>query len=241
MAKLKVLSSDSSGNCYLIECSDETLILELGISWKEILKGLNYDLTKVSCCLVSHKHSDHLNTSAITNALKVGLNVLSCAEIQSIYKEVKVLNLGEKTRIGKGFMVQPIKLFHNVECYGFLIQHEEFGKMVFCTDTNSVPYKFKGVQHWLLESNYDNDILIDNACNDVYSRSASENHLEINDTIEVLKRNYSSELQNIVLIHLSNGNSNAKEFKERVQQELGFNEVYIADKGVEIELNKSEF
>jgi phosphoribosyl 1,2-cyclic phosphodiesterase len=239
MAILKVLSSGSHGNCYLLQCANETLILELGIKWGDILKGLNYNLGCVCGCLCSHLHSDH--SRSIQNAISFGLSVYSCEEVANTYVGVETLNLKEKTRIGKGFIVQPIKLFHNVECYGFLIQHEEFGKMVFATDTNSVPYKFKGVQHWLLESNYDNDILIDNACNDVYSRSASENHLEINDTIEVLKRNYSSELQNVVLIHLSSGNSNEKDFKERVQQELGFDRVWIADKGLKIELNKSEF
>lgn len=162
-------------------------------------------------------------------------------EVATIHKGVKVLNLKEKTRIGKEFVVQPIKLFHNAECYGFLIQHEEFGKLVLVTDTNSVPYKFKDIHHWMIEANYSEEILIDNACNDVYSRSASENHLEINDTIEVLKRNYSSELQNVVLIHLSSGNSNEKNFKARVQQELGFDRVWVANNGMEIELNKSEF
>lgn len=239
MATLKVLSSGSHGNCYLLQCENETLILELGIKWGDILKGLDYNLGCVCGCLVSHSHLDH--SKSIQNAIWFGLGVYSNKEVATIYKGVKVLNLKEKTRIGKRFVVQPIKLFHNTECYGFLIQHEEFGKLVFCTDTNSVPYKFRGVQHWLLECNYDNDILIDNACNDVYSRSASENHLEINDTIEVLKRNYSSELQNVVLIHLSSGNSNAKEFKERVQQELGFYRVWVADKDLNIELNKSEF
>ena len=239
MATLKVLSSGSHGNCYLLRCKDETLILELGIKWGDILKGLNYNLGCVCGCLCSHLHSDH--SRSIQNALSFGLSVYSCAEVVNTYVGVETLNLKEKTRIGKGFIVQPIKLFHNVECYGFLIQHEEFGKMVFTTDTNSVPYKFKGVQHWLIEANYSEEILIDNACDDSYSRSASENHLEINDTIEVLKRNYSSELQNVVLIHLSSGNSNEKGFKERVQQELCFDKVWIADNELEIELNKSEF
>lgn len=239
MATLKVLSSGSHGNSYLLQCKDETLILELGIKWDDILKGLDYNLGCVCGCLVSHSHLDH--SKAIQNAISFGLSVYSNEEVATIHKGVKVLNLKEKTRTGKGFIVQPIKLFHNVECYGFLIQHEEFGKMVFATDTNSVPYKFKGVQHWMIEANYSEEILIDNACNDVYSRSASENHLEINDTIEVLKRNYSSELQNVVLIHLSSGNSNEKDFKERVQQELGFYNVWVANSGVEIELNKSEF
>ena len=48
-------------------------------------------------------------------------------------------------------------------------------------------------------------------------------------------------LQNVVLIHLSSGNSNEKDFKERVQQELGFDRVWVANNGMEIELNKSEF
>lgn len=239
MATLKVLSSGSHGNCYLLQCANETLILELGIKWGDILKGLNYNLGCVCGCLCSHLHSDH--SRSIQNALSFGLSVYSCEEVANTYVGVETLNLKEKTRIGKGFIVQPIKLFHNVECYGFLIQHEEFGKMVFCTDTNSVPYKFKSVNHWLIEANYSQDVLIDNACDNSYSRSASENHLEINDTIEVLKRNYSSELQNVVLIHLSSGNSNEKDFKERVQQELGFDRVWIANSGVEIELNKSEF
>lgn len=239
MATLKILGSSSSGNCYLIECKDETLVLELGLKWGEILKGLNYKLGKVVGCLCSHLHSDH--SKSIPNALSFGLSVYSCEEVASIYLGVETLKLGKKTRIGKGFIVQPIQMFHNVECYGFLIQHEEFGKLVFATDTNSVPYKFKGVQHWLIEANHSQDILIDNACDDVYSRSASENHLEINSTIETLKCNYTSEVQNIVLIHLSSTNADASGFKDKTQKELGFESVHIADKGLEIELNKSEF
>ena len=93
----------------------------------------------------------------------------------------------------------------------------------------------------MLEANYDEEIIIDRMINDTYSASASQNHLSINQTIEILKNNYSSELQSITLIHLSDGNANAKRFKRRVQEELGFDNVVIADKGIVVELNKSEF
>lgn len=238
MAKLRVLSSGSSGNCYILECGNEQLIIELGVSWKEILKGLNYDLSKVQACLVSHQHLDH--SKSIPNAIKYGLQVVSCEEVRIIHPQVKVLKKGVKMRLG-GFSVQAIPLQHNCECYGFLIEHNSIGKLIFCTDTNSVPYRFKGINHWLIESNYSNDLLIDNMCNDTYSQSASENHMEIEDTIEVLKQNYSSELQTIILCHLSNGNSNAELFKQRVKDELGFDNVFIADSGVEVELIKEDF
>ena len=36
MNKLKVLGSSSEGNCYLLLLEDETLIIEAGITYKEI-------------------------------------------------------------------------------------------------------------------------------------------------------------------------------------------------------------
>lgn len=238
MAKLITLGSSSSGNAYILDCDNEQLIIELGVSWKEILKGLNYNLAKVQGCLTSHIHADH--SISIPNAIKYGLQVVSCEEVQIIHSQVKVLKKGVKMRLG-GFKVQAIPLQHNCECYGYLIEHNAIGKLVFCTDCNSVPYRFKNVSHWIIESNYSNDLLIDNMCDNIYSQSASENHLEIEDTIEVLKQNHSSNLQTIVLCHLSNGNSNAELFKQRVKDELGFGNVFVAEKGLEINLNKDDF
>lgn len=151
-----------------------------------------------------------------------------------------MLELGKKKRIG-GFSVQPIPLFHDVMNYGFLIGHKEMGKLLFCTDTTQVPYKFKNVNHFLIECNSDIDCMIDNACDNEFSRSASQNHLELSDTIETLKQNYSVNTQTIVLIHLSNANINAKKARRRVIEELGFGNVYIAESGMEIELRKEEF
>ena len=238
MTRLKIVGSSSSGNAYILDCGSEQLILELGVSWKEILKALNFDLSKVRACLVTHSHQDH--SKYIPNAIKFGLSVFSNKEVQLALPKVKVLELGKKKRIG-GFSVQPIPLFHDVMNYGFLIEHKDMGKLLFCTDTTQVPYKFKNVNHFLIECNSDIDCMIDNACDNEFSRSASQNHLELNDTIETLKQNYSVKTQTIVLIHLSNANINAVKAKKKVQEELGFGNVYIAEKGLEIELNKEEF
>lgn len=54
MALLKVVGSGSSGNSYIVECDNEILLIELGMSWKDILKGLNYKIEDVAGCLVSH-------------------------------------------------------------------------------------------------------------------------------------------------------------------------------------------
>lgn len=238
MATLKVLGSSSKGNGYVLECDNEKIIIELGVKWNEIAKGVGYDMRNVSACLVTHKHLDH--SLSVKDALNRGLSVYSCSEVQMCHPEAKVLGMGKKTRIGN-FLVQPIPLQHNVECIGFLIEHKAMGRMVFCTDTNTIPYKFKDIHHFVAESNYSDDIMVDNMCNNIYSQSASENHMSIDDTTEFLKNNYSKSLRTITLIHLSDGNSDAKAFKEHVQNELAFPYVYIADKGVVIDVSKDPF
>jgi phosphoribosyl 1,2-cyclic phosphodiesterase len=56
MLTLTTLSSGSAGNCYLLQSETETLILDCGIPIKEIKKGLNFDLRRVSGVLVTHSH-----------------------------------------------------------------------------------------------------------------------------------------------------------------------------------------
>jgi phosphoribosyl 1,2-cyclic phosphodiesterase len=238
MAKLKCISSGSQGNSYIIECENETLLLELGVSWNEILKGLSYDLKNVQACLVSHHHQDH--AKSIPNAIKSGVSVFSCEEVSTIYKGVKTLHKGLKKTLG-GFVIIPLPLKHNCECYGYIIKHKEFGKIVFATDCLDFKYKIKDVNHWLIECNHSEDLMIDNMCNNVYSVSASENHLEINKTIKALNANHSCELQNVVLLHLSHGNADKESFIGRVQEEVCFNNVFVAESGFELELNESEF
>lgn len=238
MGRLKCLSSGSDGNSYIIECGGEKLLIELGITWRRILKGLDFDLSGVVGALCSHRHADH--SKSITDAIKACIDVYSCLDVQAIHQKVKVLEKGRKTQIG-GFRVQPIPLFHSVECIGFLIEHTNMGRLLFCTDTTKIPYNFKDVHHVLVEGNSDVETMIDNACDDIFSRSNSANHMDFNDTIDFLRRNYSKELQNVVLLHLSNVNSNERMYMERTQSALGFNNVYIADSGLELELINSEF
>ena len=55
MAILNVINSGSGGNAYILESNGEKLLIELGVSWKDILKSLNYKINSVAGCLVSHR------------------------------------------------------------------------------------------------------------------------------------------------------------------------------------------
>lgn len=56
VCKLICIGSGSSGNGYIIKCSKESLIIELGCKWKDYLKALNYEegVSMVSGCITTH-------------------------------------------------------------------------------------------------------------------------------------------------------------------------------------------
>lgn len=57
MPTLKVVGSGSQqGNTYILETSNDTLILDLGCKWNDILKSLNYKIDDVVGVLVTHSH-----------------------------------------------------------------------------------------------------------------------------------------------------------------------------------------
>ena len=164
----------------------------------------------------------------------------SNADVNYIYPQVKVLKKGVKMRVG-GFKIQPIPLFHSVENYGFMIEHNETSKVVIMTDTYQIPYRLKNVRHFFVESNNDFDLMVDNLCDNEFSRSHNNDHMELSNTIEFLKENYSSDLQSITLIHLSQTNIDAEKAVQKVKDELGFTNVKYAQKNDVIQLDTCEF
>ena len=53
---LKVLNSNSKGNCYLFQSKDEVLVLEAGVKFTEVKESLNFDISKIRGVCISHEH-----------------------------------------------------------------------------------------------------------------------------------------------------------------------------------------
>lgn len=239
--KLKVLGSGSSGNCYLLQGTKETLILECGLPYKTILKGLDFNLSNIVGCLVSHEHKDH--SKAIRDLMNNGIDVYtSVGTVEDLdiggysacrldfLKSEKAVNIGE-------FIVLPFEAEHDArEPLGFLIHHKEMGKLLFITDSYYCKYKFNGLDHILIECNYSNKILEERELPKSLKSRIIKSHFELENVKDFLRSTDLSQLRDITLIHLSDGNSNAAQFKEEIEKLTG-KPVYIADKGLELELD----
>jgi len=240
--KLHILGSSSQGNCYLFQGITETLIWDCGISLLEVKKALNFDISGIVGCIVDHIHGDHF--SKVKDFLSAGINVYASQGTidKSGIKNHHLLAISHKRLFNLGgFEIYPFDVKHDApEPLGFLIRHKECGTTLAVTDTYYIPYKFPGLTNILCEANYDLEIAnqaIENGASVHVRNRVMQSHMSIDTLCDFLKANDLSKVNNIVLLHLSNGNSNAKEFKRRVQEVAPGKRVTIADKNIEIDFS----
>lgn len=237
-ATVKVLGSSSSGNGYIISTDSEVLILECGLKFLEYAKKIDFKTQHIAGVLVSHKHKDH--AKFLFDAQCHGLTVYSCKEVAQENAGVRALDPSKKYKIG-GFTVIALPVPHNAENYAYAIYHEDIGCLVFATDCEDFSYNVKGCTTLMIEANYSEEIALEKSLDGEELHSRSGNHMEIQQTVEVVKRHYTRELKNVILIHLSSQLSDEREFKRRVSLACPMSEVYAADAGMEISVGQDEF
>ena len=231
---LKVLGSESAGNCYLLESFFEILIIEAGIRLNDVKKALNYDLRKVIGCFITHAHGDHCKYA--DDYHKAGIDIYTSAE--TIHAagisghRVHPIQANSMIRIGE-FKVIPFPVPHGVPTFGFLINHPFSGSILFVTDAAYISNKFNNLNHILIEANYEDAILT--------SDRAVGRHMSLETCLGFLQTHDLRQVRNIVLLHLSSANSNAQLFKKSVQTIAPNTSVWIADKGLEVYLSKHPF
>ncbi|HEX2868645.1 MAG TPA: MBL fold metallo-hydrolase [Ignavibacteriales bacterium] len=227
MLDLRILGSSSHGNCYLLYAGSEVLLLECGIQAKKIIYGLNFRVDNVVGALCSHEHGDH--SKSVKDVMKAGIDVYASEGTFSALgvegHRVKKLKALEQVQIG-GFTVLPFDVQHDArEPLGFLIQHEAIGKLLFATDTYYIKYKFPELNYIMVECNYSKSILEKNIQAGTLSKALRnrllKSHFSLENVKEFLKANDLKKVENILLMHLSDGNSNAGEFQEEIEKLTG--------------------
>lgn len=240
MNKLKVLGSSSKGNCYLLLLEGETLIIEAGINYKEILKGLDFNIANVVGCLVTHEHKDH--SKAVKNLIESGIDVYSSKgtfeELKVNSYRTKVINTMKWQRIGN-FEILPFPVKHDArEPLGFLIKHKEIGSLLFITDTCYCEYSFKNVNHILIECNFVKKILNENNISNSLRNRILETHFELENVAAFFKASDLTKVKNIMLLHMSFKNSDEKVIREKIESVTGL-PVVFAKKDLMINLESS--
>lgn len=254
--ELTVIASSSEGNAYVIQNEGEALIIEAGAPFVEILKAVGHNVKKINGCLISHEHGDH--AGHINEVLSYGLPVY--ASLGTISALTSSLKSGFKpTQIGRDsndnynpfqagrFEIYPFRTKHDSqEPLGFYIWHPETGGILFATDTAYLKNTFGGLRQILIECNYHPETLARNVETGrgkmTWERAqrVKATHLSVETCLGALKANDLSQVNNIVLIHVSHTNGNAPSFKQTIERATG-RPTFIAKPGLTLNFNKEPF
>lgn len=258
--KLHILSSSSSGNSYALQ--DEqgyTLLIEAGCPLKKLVRFFDFEITKVDGLLISHEHGDHGKYAKEYS--KAGIQLIaSRGTLEAVLSEhrfkssfSKPIEIGTTHYYGQNlghdadarWKVKAFSIIHDAaEPTGFLIWHRKCGNVLFLTDTYYMDARFKGLNQVIIEANYCPEILrqraADGKAHPAYAQRVETSHMSIDTTSAFLQAQDLSAVNNIVLIHLSDSNSNAIQFRNRIESETG-KTVTVADRNMTIDFNLSPF
>lgn len=224
---LKVLGSSSSGNCYILESDTESLIIEAGLPFMEVKKTLNFNVRKIVGVVVSHSHGDH--AKYVTEYKKAGINIFQLFDTEGSNQLRKFGN----------YIIKAFPLVHDVPCHGFYIQHPDIGTLVYATDTEYIKYRFKNINHILVEANYRDDLIDNEAVN---REHVLRGHMSLQTALDFISTNDNPALRNVVLLHLSDKNSDSEQFLQKTKETVKYgSDCYIAEKGLEVDLNLCPF
>lgn len=220
----KPLASSSKANCYLLEPG---LMLEAGLSIREIRKAAGFSLSALAGCLVTHSHGDH--SRSVKDLLKASVDCYmsqSTADALGVsgHHRAHILTPLVKCQVGE-WAVLPFPTVHDCDgSLGFLLARGD-EKWVFATDTAFIEPRFAGLTGIAVEANYCPEILRERVSCGAISGAMRDrllfSHFSIDNVLEFLKANDISKVKQIVLLHLSDGNSDEAEFKARVQAATG--------------------
>jgi len=230
MVEICALASGSNGNCYYIGNNEEAVLIDAGLSFKQILRRIEakeLDPKKIRALFITHEHGDHVRGARVTGK-KLDIPVyMTNGTFNSAFrtwKPISYIEIENNVPVEVGsFKIYPILKNHDAsEPTSFRIEHEGYSIGVF-TDIGSpcdnVKNHLKQCHALFLETNYDQQLLKEGPYpyHLKVRIDSSVGHLSNVQAFELLSEHAHPQLQCVFLSHLSAENNRpelaANEFK----------------------------
>jgi phosphoribosyl 1,2-cyclic phosphodiesterase len=231
--QLTILASGSSGNCALLETDETRLLIDAGVSGRQIrqrLATIGRTPETLHGILITHEHSDHVQgLTALSSQLRVPIycNRLTkeALELQLETRfDCRIFSTGDGFEVGD-VAVDTFTVPHDAsDPVGFLL-HTTAGNIGFLTDlghaTRLVIERLRSANVLLLETNHDLKLLQEDTKRpwSIKQRILSRHgHLSNEAAADVAEQIISAELLHVFLGHLSR-DCNRPELARRVVTE----------------------
>lgn len=220
MLEICSIASGSNGNCYYIGNNKDAVLIDAGISTKQILirmseRGLNP--SKIKALFITHEHGDHMRGARVLGKRLQIPVYITAKTYNGSYKNLRpeyprFFTPDESIQIGD-FLIHPVLKNHDAaEPCSFRIEYKNQNIGVFtdigepCDNVKSHLQRCDGL---FLESNYDEKMLWNgNYPWPLKKRVASEQgHLSNEQALRLLENHAGKNLKLVFLSHLSKENN----------------------------------
>lgn len=185
---------------------------------------------RLALFLMNTDYADH--SKGAKDLIKFGIDIYCSKQIATVLNlnghRLHIIEPLKQFKINE-WTIKPIPLIHDVENMGFLIAKES-EKLLYACDTSFIPNRFRGLNFIMLGVNHDTKILANNiTCGYLHPEAGKRilrNHMSLNTAKGFFKANDMGKVNEIYLLHLSDGNSDAEHFKNEIQGITGI-PVYV--------------
>lgn len=214
------LNSGSNGNCYYVGNDKEAILVDAGISCREIEKrmsNLGLSMQKVKAIFISHEHIDHIR-GVVVLARKHQLPVyitpatLKNSPLVLETELVRTFKAQKPVIIGSLSVTPFVKIHDAIEPFSFMVEGNGI-KIGVITDIGEaceqVVHYFKQCHAAFLEANYDEDML-QNGRYPYYLKkriSGGKGHLSNKQALELFLKHKPAFMSHLFLSHLSKDNN----------------------------------
>jgi len=237
------LNSGSNGNCYYVGNHHEAVLVDVGISCREVerrMKRLSLNMAKVKAIFVSHEHSDHIKGIAVLSR-KYSLPVyITPGTLQYAYlglapEQVIYLEAFNDVQIGSLNVRTFPKLHDANDPHSFVISCDGINVGIF-TDLGDVCEQltthFKQCHAAFLEANYD-EAMLSNGRYPWFLKnriSGGKGHLSNTKALQLFNNHRAAHLTHLLLAHLSKDNNDPQLVQELFSQHANGVHVTVASR-----------
>ena len=220
MVKICALASGSNGNCYYIGNENEAVIIDIGISNRQLSQRLTeagLSIRKIKAVFITHEHTDHvkgLRVVADKNSIDAYCTKKTHDKTRPDYRANRINYFipGDTISIGDIKVHSFDKQHDAIEPVSFRVEIDGINIAVL-TDVGIVSNEIKNqlslCNAAFLESNYEHDLLINgNYPTFLKNRVASDfGHLSNTQAFELIDSLKDSHLKTVFLSHISSDNN----------------------------------
>ncbi|MEY2829948.1 MAG: hypothetical protein RIQ33_1806 [Bacteroidota bacterium] len=213
------INSGSNGNCYYVGNDDTAVLIDVGITCKEVEKrmiAMNLNIHKVAAIFISHEHADHIKgVSVLAKKYKIPVYITKKTRrrwIKGIHNLMQDFESNQSIWIGDLEIKSFLKFHDAIDPHSFTVSFQDCTIGIF-TDIGKVckqlQQHFKLCNAVFLEANYDIEMLR-NGNYPQYLKdriSGGEGHLSNIEAAELFKNHQNENLKYVLLSHLSKENN----------------------------------